>query len=281
MKKAIFTMSMLLATQIGFAQATNPAPYCVATFDDAGGFPVDDHISKVSFGTLTNNTNAQYAAPHYVFYNNLAMPNFVQDSSYNMSITFEVAGGCGYGVWIDYNQNNIFEANEKVAGTTGQEMLNLGADVVNKTIKIPKTAKLGNTRMRIRIVEDDDFNAVSTDILPCNASTSAKDVMDWGETEDYTINIKAPKATNVGDYAALTGVVLYPNPTTGMLSLQSEMSTGTYTVEVSSMIGNLVYRAAGMKANDMIDLRNQAKGVYSVRIINQENLVLNDRIVLQ
>jgi len=198
MNKTMLFLALFVANLITNAQSTNPSPYCNAAFDDMQGFPVDDHINSVSFGSLNNVTNSQYAAPHYVFYNNLAIPNFIKGNNYTLNVSFTTSGGCAYGVWIDFNRNNIFETNEKVAGTTGNDMLPVGTtSSINKLVQIPNTASIGNTRMRVRIVEDDNYNMVTTNILPCNASASAADVMDWGETEDYTINITATAPINI------------------------------------------------------------------------------------
>jgi hypothetical protein len=197
MKKMVFLLSLLvMATNLN-AQITNPAPYCIATFDDMEGFPVDDAINSVSIGTLTNVTNAQYAAPHYVFYNNLAAPTLTKGSSYTLIVKFDVKGGCGYGVWIDYNQNNTFEANEKVAGSTSGNSLEITTNTtITQSVVIPATATTGNTRMRVRIVEDDTYNMDNNYVIAaCNASTSATDVMDWGETEDYIVNISGSATT--------------------------------------------------------------------------------------
>ncbi len=187
---------IIMATTLN-AQITNPAPYCVATFDDMEGFPVADAINSVSIGTLTNATNGQYAAPHYVFYNNLAAPSLTKGTSYTLTVKFDVKGGCGYGVWIDYNQNNTFEANEKVAGTTSGNSLDISSNTtITQSVTIPATATTGNTRMRVRIVEDDYYNMDNNYVIAaCNASTSADDVMDWGETEDYVVNITGGSTT--------------------------------------------------------------------------------------
>ncbi len=60
--------------------------------------------------------------------------------------------------------------------------------------------------MRVRIVEDDDYTMGSNgySILPCNAGTSTTDVMDWGETEDYNINIVATAPVSLIDFNATT-----------------------------------------------------------------------------
>jgi hypothetical protein len=187
MNKLLFLVLFFFANQFVFAQITNPALYCDASFDDMQGYPVDVHINSVSFGTLNNVTSSQYAAPHYVFYNNLSVANFTRGTTYTLAVNFTTAGGCGYGVWIDYNHNNTFEASEKIAGTTGTNMLDVSATpTITQSVTIPVTATTGNTRMRVWIVEDDAYNMTTTSELPCNANACATDVMDWGETEDYT-----------------------------------------------------------------------------------------------
>ena len=194
-----FSAFALLISFAGIAQSTNPAPYCDGKFDDVDGtFPVNDQIKSVSIGTMTNATNAQFAAPHYVFYNNVTSPNLTIGNQYQLSLKFYVAGGAGYGVWIDYNKNSVFDANEKVAGSTANGWLTLGDNIaVNSTITIPATAQSGTTRMRVRIVEDDMYTAVNgANIAACNAGTSAEAIMDWGETEDYTVMLIGGSSTN-------------------------------------------------------------------------------------
>lgn len=281
MRKFILFSCVVLCSQSVFAQTTNPAPYCTASFDDAQGFPVDDHINSVVFGSLSNASNAQYQAPHYVFYNNLAVKDFIKDSTYNLSLSFKVSGGCGYGVWIDYNRNNTFEANEKVAGTTGTEMLNLGnSTVVNKTVKIPSTATTGNTRMRVRIVEDDNHNMTNTSQLPCNASNSNEDVMDWGETEDYTINIKAKQAPSaINDAIQTNAFVVAPNPGNGIFKISSESAIAD-VISVYNLMGKLILQAHPKSKLSTIDLSNQAKGIYILKL-GSNNLEVTQKLLLQ
>lgn len=197
MKKMFFVLTLFIAATTLNAQITNPAPYCVANFDDMEGFPVEDAINSVSIGTLTNATNAQYAAPHYVFYNNLSAPSLTKGTSYTLTVKFDVKGGCGYGVWIDYNQNNTFEASEKVAGSTSGNLLDISTNTtITQSVVIPATATTGTTRMRVRIVEDDTYNMDNNYVIAaCNAGTSSTDVMDWGETEDYVVNITGGTTT--------------------------------------------------------------------------------------
>lgn len=95
MKKITLLVAMMATTTFNYlsAQTTSPAPYCVDDFDDEP-FNVPDAINSVSIETLTN---AQSAAPHYTFYNNLAVPDLTKGASYPLKVEFMVNGGCGYG----------------------------------------------------------------------------------------------------------------------------------------------------------------------------------------
>jgi hypothetical protein len=266
MNKKLLSLFAIIAVSFSLiAQSTNPAPYCNASFDDQQGFPVDDHIDKVSFGTLSNSSNAQYAAPHYVFYNNLATANFTKGSSYTLKVKFTVAGGAGYGVWIDYNHNNTFDSNEKVAGTTGTNFLALQSDSISVSVSIPTTATPGNTRMRVRIVEDDNYHiAHGTAELACNTDTSAANVMDWGETEDYTINIAT--ATGIDEKENINSITLYPNPVHDLIKLNVPDNSSRYTYSIVSMIGQSLEVNTVLNQRQTIDISGLSEGLYLLKL---------------
>lgn len=255
----------LLVGGIALGQSTNPAPYCDASFDDMQGFLVEDAVTNVSFGTISNNSGGQYAAPHYVYYSNLPAATFQKGNTYPLSLTFDVHGGCGYGVWIDYNHNNTFEANEKVAGNTANNTLDLSnATVVNATVTIPTDAQTGVTRMRVRIVEDDNYNMANGWVpIPCNESNSDTDVMDWGETEDYAITI-------TGSSAGLDQV-----ETTVQLSIQNDRisikGSDIARMTLYSLSGELV-QTTDLEIMDISGLKN---GVFLLKVLTANGQLLN------
>lgn len=249
---------------LSLAQSTNPAPYCDASFDDMQGFMVDDHVNSVSFGSLNNASNGQFAAPHYVFYNNLNTATFNRGSSYTLSVNFTTAGGCGYGVWIDYNQNNTFEASEKVAGTTGTAMLAVGSTpTVTQSVTIPGTAMTGSTRMRIRIVEDDNYHITTTNELPCNASSSATDVMDWGETEDYTINIAS--TVGIAENSIENKFTIAPNPVSTLLNINTGIY-GSVSYSILNILGKEVQTGTLRESAFEINTASLPEGLYFLRL---------------
>lgn len=269
MKKLLLVVATLFSSQFLLAQSTTPAPYCDASFDDMNGFPVDDHINSITFGTLTNNSNAQFAAPHYVFYNNINVSSFNAGSSYPVSLNFTVAGGCGYGVWIDYNHNNLFDVDEKVAGTSANSYLNIGNSTnVTSTVNIPLNALNGNTRMRVRIVEDDNFHAAnSTNELPCNASNSDTDVMDWGETEDYTINIVSLTTSNL-ERNNNSEIDLFPNPSTNFLTVKNEANS-FLNYQIFSIDGKCIQIGNLNNQSSLIDISLIDSGLYTINLIDK------------
>lgn len=281
MKK--ITLCIAFASLIGLhhmqAQSTNPAPYCDASFDDAQGFFVDDHINTVAFGTINNNSGSQFAAPHYVFYNNLSVANFVRGNTYTLDLNMTTAGGCGYGVWIDFNQNNTFETTEKIAGTTNNMLPVGGATTVNQSILIPLNAVLGNTRMRVRIVEDDFFTqGTNFNILPCNVSTSATDIMDWGETEDYSINITT--ATDLNDNFMSNSLIPYPNPVTSAITFNQQL-TGAITYKIFNLQGQEIQYGTMNGASEKIMVSTLSDGIYILKLFDDNHAIAQHRFVKQ
>ncbi|HNL35312.1 MAG TPA: GEVED domain-containing protein, partial [Bacteroidia bacterium] len=102
-------------------------------------------------------------------------------------VPYTMTAGCISGsntqvaIWIDYNQNGIFETTEYTlingnipSGGTG-----------SGTFTIPVTALSGNTGMRVR--SDWQGTTAWTSADACTNRT-------WGETEDYTITVLVPNS---------------------------------------------------------------------------------------
>lgn len=279
MKKITFLAVHFTVSFICFvnAQSINPSPYCVATFDDVP-FNVPNAIKSVTFGTLTNTTNSQFAFPHYVFYNNLTTPNLVKGTTYPLNLIFNVNGGCGYGVWIDYNQNNLFELDEKVSGTTNSS-LNISSNTsVSANINIPSTALTGLTRMRVRIVEDDNFTFSGNlyNILPCNLGTTPTTIMDWGETEDYVLNISS--SLGISESFASADLKIFPNPTTEILNIVNNYSENL-NYKITNLNGQVIESGALLNINKQINVSSLFAGLYFLSLFENNNLVIQQKFI--
>ena len=84
---------------------------------------------------------------------------------------------------------------------------------------------------------------------------------------------------NVGlnEYLSSNDVVLKPNPTKGILYVSAKRNV---SVVVYNVIGEVVLRSSTLKSNHTIDLSQNKRGVYMVKIIDESNSNIVKRIVL-
>jgi len=205
MKKKLLLVFGFLTFFTGFAQTTNPAPYCAAGYDDQP-FPLPRPISNVTLGTLSNNSGTtQYAAPHYVYYNNLTAPNLEKGSNYSLTVNYPQSSVHKVLAYIDFNKDNDFEDDgEKVLDVTTPS--NTGTTV---NFTVPNIATIGVTRMRVMCYEDDPYFGQPS--ISCTTHGGGQ-ILDAGETEDYNVNIVAAPVLifedNFDSYTnfAITGV---------------------------------------------------------------------------
>ncbi|MEI6815845.1 MAG: GEVED domain-containing protein [Bacteroidota bacterium] len=275
MKKTVLLTSILLSFLFGKAQITNPSPYCDGSFDDNSGPPLPEWISKVTLGSLNNPTNQQ-AAPHYVYYNNLNAVVLTAGNSYTISFTFD-AFSDGYGAWIDFNHDNVFDtATEKIAMNAPMSPIGPGSVSINTNFTVPLTAVGGITRMRVRQVNDQVYNLFNNYlILPCNACSSGTDVMNYGECEDYDVNIIT--TTNV-----LEANNAFPN-----ISYAISSNTLSINKEVNETIHLNIFNAIGqLSASEILagnrtdlDLSNYPHGIYFLQLITDKGATLTKKWV--
>jgi hypothetical protein len=158
-----------VAVLLGMVFSSAAASQC---FPDATDVSGSLGISNVQLGVLQNNTGG--ATNHYTDYTSLTPPNTPIVSQQNLLVT--ASTGFTIAVWIDWNQDNLFAASEKLPEAVSTD--SVVATVI--TFTVPGGVMTGNARMRIRAIQG------VTGVDPC---TSAPAVGDRGETEDYVINV--------------------------------------------------------------------------------------------
>jgi M6 family metalloprotease-like protein len=98
-----------------------------------------------------------------------------------------------------------------------------------------------------------------------------------------TVKITVLNLINVGNSEMPTPVFkIYPNPTTGIITLELNQNSGWKTeVSVSNLIGGEVFRKEfANTANYQVDLSNQTSGVYIIKVVI-DNQLYNNKIVLR
>jgi hypothetical protein len=128
-----------------------------------------------AFETTGGNTNFSYTAASGTAggYNdqvaNFSVSNYIGGTT-NLSMT---AGGptCGFAVWVDWNNNFLFETTERIFNTTGYVTTATGS------FTVPLGTANGSYRMRVVT----DYNS-SSPTNPCSA-------LSRGEYVDFTFNV--------------------------------------------------------------------------------------------
>jgi len=244
--------------------------YCAATATHACATG-DEYIANVMLSTINNTSSCgQYSS----FASQST--NLTRNQQYTISISTAIVGSANVAyldnqiaAWIDYNNNQTFEVSERIGLTTVAQATGFP---IQYTFTVPQAATLGNIRMRVRInYQPDDGN-----IDPCGT-------YQWGETEDYTINVlNSGGGSGVGiEDETIDALLIYPNPSTDVFQIDaSALGIDQFDLQVFDLQGALLHEAQFIGAQmATLNLGNLAKGVYNIRLVSGD-FVLVRRIVL-
>ena len=230
------------------------AEYCGAT--GGNGY---EYISRVQFGDIDNTS----AASQYTGFTSIAT-----DVEKGQSLEMIVSVGSAYAsdqsiVWIDFNQDLVFDEAEKVLTTATSEGPHTG------TITIPTDALIGETRMRIRL-HDTGGNS-NPNSTPCGSSG-------YGEVEDYTVNIL--NATGIVTQEKSNFLTLTPNPASKKVVIESREGISG-KIQIVDVTGRVIYSEdVDGFYNTTIDFSEKANGVYIVKYSKDSEIVENIKLVI-
>ena len=204
-----------------------------------------EYISNVSLGTMSNNSLESFYSDYTSDVtklitlakgsanNTLSVTKAWQnpDDTYDESIT----------AWIDFNQNGVFEISEKIMATDTNQIT-----PVSTTFAVPSDAVIGNTRLRILL----------TDL---SSPSSACGQVDYGEVEDYMVNIISNLAV---DNFSKNKLQIFPNPASDILNITQVSSSANYNIYNAS--GQLVSK--GNIYNNKVNVSKLPKGIYFIEV---------------
>lgn len=224
------------------ADALSPG-YC-----EANSEACDEYIAQVTVGNINN--ISECADGPIVDYTAQTLQILQSES---LSITV-LNGPVSYaadavGVWVDWNRNeNFCEADEYYELASADEGVTFTG-----TISAPGDALVGLTRMRVRMVYD-------MPPMACGPS-------DWGETEDYSVNVGL--STAIVEAGQLDWAV-FPNPSNGNMTIRFGGSDAKVTIELLDVAGRAVHQEQRQLFNGQqfdLDLAGVlANGAYTLRL---------------
>ncbi len=143
--------------------------YCIPEATASARY-IDNFATTGGVQNITNNSTG-FSTGGYGDFTNMVVQ---QDVFETIDFTATVVGGtAGFRIWVDWNQNGIFENDEVVFNTTSYTASPSGS------FDVPATALEGETRMRIV----SHYLNSSANITPCETGYI------YGEFEDYTIQV--------------------------------------------------------------------------------------------
>jgi hypothetical protein len=238
----------------------------------------NERIVNVNLNTLNNSSGYPLHSDNVTGYSNYtALSTSLQrGNSYGITVTPSYSWTSSKaGVWIDWNQDQVFSNDENILSTGGA-----GPWAVNFTV--PANANVGTTRMRVRL----QYGYYYTPD-PCDYSYYYN-----GETEDYSINVTASGANSFSqplDRAQLKTAEesefwFFPNPANDRLWINYH-ATKSQEIELSLMdqLGRTVQRSAKTAVEGFnsytFDLHDQKPGVYFIRLQGEDDYQVKKVIV--
>lgn len=208
-KTSLMKAAFVLVSSLVFSAANAQAPYCAPSHTTAGcptyymylGAMEFKQGSNVIFAKSNDGCN-QTTTPNYTLMSTTPVMTLNGGANYSFSTHTGPTYAIHIGIWIDLNGDLDFsDADEWVS--KGWADINAGVGTMQtRNFFISCTGiKGGTTRMRIR--SDYYGSAAFTASSACNA-------VNYGETEDYTIELGLPKTLAAGFFMPDTAYVKTP-----------------------------------------------------------------------
>jgi hypothetical protein len=199
--------------------------YCTPVSESSYGDNINSFTLAGESSTSISDLNTGNAPNGYDYRLSVPLLKLLQTKTYSATITtagvaFTGTDGEHVKIWIDYNDNYVFESNELVYQSPA---LILAGNTLKFNLNIPADANPGNHRMRVRAIYEDPYNQTNFDA--CSDE-------EYGETHDYNINIVAlnPMPVTLLSFKAMQ---VENNINVSWVS-SSELNIDRYEVERSS-----------------------------------------------
>lgn len=241
-------ITLLLATM--FVAVGMNAQYCIPTITNncAGG---PETILNVTFQGINNNTACEIGVSDYTD----QIAEVTQGGTHELSVNFNTDPDFPDDyvlLYIDWNQNGVLNDPGEfyvVAGPLGPD----GNYTYNYDVSVPADAELGETRMRILI----NWNQPAYD---------GCDLMNYGEIEDYTVNVIDPASVNENSIA---GFSFFPNPAVDVISIKAIDTIDT--VKIFNLLGQSVLDVNLDSTNSSINVGHLETGMYLMSVTSGSN----------
>lgn len=241
------------------SDTTDPVSITINSYEDCYCIPdmflgceddmIDDFTLEGENDTAIEDLNTGCSPEGYEDHTDLSV-DLGLTGQYDAYITTPADGDL-VAVWIDFNDNGVFDADELVGIASN---LTPGAPSPVE-ISIPEDAELGEHRMRVMLGWSLEGNPAMFD--PCNADGGV-----WfGETHDYTVNIVQEMSV---DNQIFEDFSFYPNPVENQLNLNANAQIES--VEIFNLLGQSVIKENPNTVDIQLNTQALQTGVYMMKV---------------
>lgn len=232
--------------------------HCIPTGTSADTYI--DIFTTTNGGVNIDNSGSGFSTGNYGnMYNTMSVsqgPNGTVD--FNVEI---ISGTVGCAIWIDWNNDLVFDTTEAVYSTTSY-----GDGPFTGTITVPSGTADGDYRMRVMI----DYNDLNPgDDNACSFTSGRGEVEDYKFTVDATLSAKSFDSSNF---------VAYPNPVKDVLNLS--YTSAISSVKVMNLLGQEVMTKKVGNTSTQIDMSGLTAGAYIVTI-TVDDIVKSIKVIKQ
>lgn len=224
----------------------------------------DTSTTLVQFGTIDNPSGKPAGYSDYT----AISTDVNQGDSYNLTVNMNTDGSytCVSTVWIDWNQNCIFDANEEYDLGSANGVVDGPSANSPLLVAVPADAVPGNTIMRVT-------TKYSSSATSCENSHDA-------EVEDYTVHVVAPLGVDEFEVGAIS---IFPNPNNGTFNVKlnsvssQDITISVYDIRGRKVFNNLYENSANF--NETIRLNNVESGMYLLNISTDSRTITKKILV--
>ncbi|MGM0625754.1 MAG: T9SS type A sorting domain-containing protein [Bacteroidota bacterium] len=204
------------------------------------------------------------------------------DYPYIPEFTFPISAGDGYGITYAGDMGSMGAGEDSTAIEDGEYAISADAQ---GTLILPNGTEL-NDVLRVHVIESFDIKVyimgkaitytVTDDAYYWYHDTITRPVFQYiyteqsdgqGGTDEYESLRYQDIGGTVGNANAIaTKMEIYPNPSTGIVNTQN-----INEISIFNAIGQRVYQNADLNTNGKINLEHLEKGVYIVRMKNNDS----------
>ncbi len=180
--------------------------YCTPSSATSSSTYISNVVTTGGVSNINNNS-AAYASGGYANYSSTNSVTQIAGNSIAFSVTI-VGGTAGIAIWIDWNNNFIFETGELAYTSNAYQP----TGTTNGSFTVPAGTAVGSYRMRVVT----DYNSINPAACGFNFGT--------GEIEDYTLNVTAA--------TACSGT---PSIATATISSTTGVPSSTFTLSATGL----------------------------------------------